>query len=282
MRDSRIAVRCSFAFLILGIGLAACSSDDEAIPVGPGRVDVSRLVVPDDHATIGEALAVADASDTVLVRSGIYRERGLDLPAGVFLIGVDPDSVVVDASDLPISGFAILNITGDPSIRRGTRVQGVSFRGSLDRLVRVGDIERAEFLNCTFSFAPHREFALGEAREGRTYTSRTAASRTSARAKGAPLARATRLFVSRGSPTSTCERARSRETKGPTDRRSLLPPRTARSSSSTRNSSRTPHSAAAEPSMSALPATLVSIAADSLEIGALAVARSLSETRRRP
>ncbi|MBD3219726.1 hypothetical protein GF314_00665 [bacterium] len=57
------------------------------------------IAVPDDHATIGDALLGAEAGDFVLVSCGVYRERNLRVPSGVTLWSatLQPDCVVIDA-----------------------------------------------------------------------------------------------------------------------------------------------------------------------------------------
>jgi len=60
------------------------------------------LHVPDDHATIQEALDTAAPGDTVLIACGTYYEHGLVMTSGVTLISETglPDCVAIDAENL--------------------------------------------------------------------------------------------------------------------------------------------------------------------------------------
>lgn len=62
------------------------------------------LVVPDDHSTIGDALAAAVPGDMVHVEPGVYTE-GSDVPYGVRLQGSGPEQTRLNSS----SGYRTLN-----------------------------------------------------------------------------------------------------------------------------------------------------------------------------
>jgi predicted outer membrane repeat protein len=59
----------------------------------------ATLTVPDDHATVAEALSAAAAGDRIEIAPGTYREYDLVLPPGVNIVGMGdtPGDVVVDA-----------------------------------------------------------------------------------------------------------------------------------------------------------------------------------------
>jgi predicted outer membrane repeat protein len=77
-----------FGLLIGALGAGGCTG-----------TDCRTIRVPQDYATIGEALNAAVFCDTVLVGPGTYHERGLDVPWGVTLKSTEgADSTVVDAS----------------------------------------------------------------------------------------------------------------------------------------------------------------------------------------
>lgn len=70
-----------------------------AIPMFHVSAHAATLAVPEDYATIGDALAAATAGDFVLVGCGTYRERNLHVKAGVSLWSatLQPDCVTIDA-----------------------------------------------------------------------------------------------------------------------------------------------------------------------------------------
>ena len=94
-----------------------------ALAFGGAQVALAKdIAVPRDFPTIQEALAVADAGDTILVAAGTYRER-ISLNKSVSLIGAGPATTILDAeekgtvvsatgvisSSTTISGFTIKN-----------------------------------------------------------------------------------------------------------------------------------------------------------------------------
>ncbi len=92
--------------------------------------------VPDDFATIGEALYYSGLGDTVLVHPGIYRER-LILPGHDFLLASEfyfthdssaIDSTIIDASDFAEEDTASV-LTFFNGNSRATVVAGFTLRG---------------------------------------------------------------------------------------------------------------------------------------------------------
>lgn len=81
-----------------------------------------RLRVPEDFASIGEALAASFPGDSVFVACGTYFESGLTVMDGVYLGSVDgdPDCVTLDA----LGQGRILNALDSDSLT----VRGITFR----------------------------------------------------------------------------------------------------------------------------------------------------------
>lgn len=106
---------------------------------GGGGVPDGAVLVPDDHATIGEALAAAGEGGTVAVAEGTYVEN-LSPPAGATIVGQCADVVTIDGSGqeeptVEVSDGASLSgltITGG---YRGIRVIGGDLSGS-DLVIR--------------------------------------------------------------------------------------------------------------------------------------------------
>jgi hypothetical protein len=78
----------------IGLALLVMST-----PMLQRTASAATLAVPEDYATIGDALAAATAGDFVLVGCGTYRERNLQVKAGVSLWSatLQPDCVTIDA-----------------------------------------------------------------------------------------------------------------------------------------------------------------------------------------
>ncbi|MFB3889869.1 MAG: right-handed parallel beta-helix repeat-containing protein [Candidatus Bathyarchaeia archaeon] len=96
----------------------------QALPFSPFSVNAAKtIIVPDQYATIGEAIANASPGDTIVVKRGIYRENPV-VTKPLTLQGEDAESTVVigeggsaDASvfivasdNVKISGFAIRSL----------------------------------------------------------------------------------------------------------------------------------------------------------------------------
>lgn len=111
----RIVTSSAIAALLVGLGLQVAS---------PARA--ATLAVPEDHATIGDALRAASAGDFVLVGCGTYRERNLRIKEGVSLWSatLQPDCVIIDAEG---RGRVLMFDTCDTT----TAVVGLTLRGGL-------------------------------------------------------------------------------------------------------------------------------------------------------
>lgn len=84
------------------------------------KADPNTIVVPDDYATIQEAVDFASEGDTVFVKNGTYHEN-LGIRKSIFLIGEDVESTIIDGnssqsyrvpinifcSDVTVSGFTL-------------------------------------------------------------------------------------------------------------------------------------------------------------------------------
>jgi hypothetical protein len=70
---------------------------------GPGVLPVADIMVPDDYATIQQALDAAQSGASVGVRAGFYLGR-IDLKEGVSLLGSGAESTVLDGGGPETSG----------------------------------------------------------------------------------------------------------------------------------------------------------------------------------
>jgi nitrous oxidase accessory protein len=95
-----------FLFLLSCCALAAGA---RTIPVGPGEVVNS----------LRKAVALASAGDTVLLKSGTYREGNIVIDKGIHLIGLN--APVLDGENK----YEILTATG-----QGIEIRGITFRNS--------------------------------------------------------------------------------------------------------------------------------------------------------
>lgn len=101
--------------LIVAFGLHAALSGDAA---------AATIRVPLDAASIGSALGIAQAGDTVLVSCGTYFEHDLTVPSGVVLRSEtgQPDCVTIDAQQ----GGRVLHC---PSSSTATLIEGLTLTG---------------------------------------------------------------------------------------------------------------------------------------------------------
>lgn len=148
MRRVAVVIRLVVPFLVLIavlFALSSCPNVNEAIdddpPVDtdddpPGETDDDPdWRVPDDFATIQEAINAASAGETILVAAGTY-DGDISLKNGVVLRGEDRDSTIIDGGGTVvcsngndaatvIDGFTITNgrgMSGGMHTRYGSRV----------------------------------------------------------------------------------------------------------------------------------------------------------------
>ncbi len=83
------------------------------------KTEPNTIVVPDDYATIQEAINSATGGDTVYVRKGVYHENlGINKP--IFLIGEESSTTIdgntsqsyrvpinINTSNVTVSGFTL-------------------------------------------------------------------------------------------------------------------------------------------------------------------------------
>ncbi len=70
-----------------------------AFDIQPARTDAITITVPDNYATIQEAIDSANPWDTIFVRNGTYYEH-LVIGKPVFLIGEDKNTTIIDGSGI--------------------------------------------------------------------------------------------------------------------------------------------------------------------------------------
>ncbi|MBN1784465.1 MAG: right-handed parallel beta-helix repeat-containing protein [Candidatus Bathyarchaeota archaeon] len=122
----------------LALILLLCSIWLPILDVRTVKAEAKTIVVPEDYATIQEAVDAASDGDTVFVKSGIYNES-VSIDVAISLIGEDPATTTI-IGDMRLSGTVVLirhhyvNITGftiQPSsyswTRRGVHLLHVSY-----------------------------------------------------------------------------------------------------------------------------------------------------------
>lgn len=114
-----------------------------ALPAGdcecPEEHECGALRVPQEFASIADALAAASRCDTVLVSAGTYYERGLHLPWGVSLLSAaGPESTVIDAGG---EGTVILMgyYEGPGRPRWETRLAGFTLTGATGSAIWIAE-----------------------------------------------------------------------------------------------------------------------------------------------
>jgi parallel beta-helix repeat protein len=87
----------------------------------------NTIMVPDDYATIKEALDAAEPGDTVQVRGGIYHEN-IAINKTVSLIGENPESTIIDGSGANETFAPVVSIFGEQATN--VRICNFTLRGS--------------------------------------------------------------------------------------------------------------------------------------------------------
>jgi hypothetical protein len=92
----------------------------------------TRIVVPDDVATISRAAARADPHSTIVIRPGTYRESVVVRVPDLVIRGTDRFATVLDGGDEETTGISVEGF-GDVTIRnltiRNYRVSGIALDG---------------------------------------------------------------------------------------------------------------------------------------------------------
>lgn len=104
----------TFVLFVILCSVWVTSLNIEAVKAQP-----KTIVVPDDFATIQEAINNATKGDTVFVKSGVYHDLAL-INKSISLIGENKDTTIIDsigiesrvyieANDVTVTGFTIKN-----------------------------------------------------------------------------------------------------------------------------------------------------------------------------
>ena len=141
------AIRASLISLAVLAGLSACgdSGSDSASDV---KLAEHVLNVPDDYATIQEAVDAAVPGDLVLIAEGTYNEQVTVETDDVVIRGVDRNKVILDGEYeldngiriVGANGVAVENMTAMNYRFNGFFWTGVDgYRGSYLTAIRNGD-----------------------------------------------------------------------------------------------------------------------------------------------
>ncbi|WGX97368.1 nitrous oxide reductase family maturation protein NosD [Nocardioides sp. L-11A] len=129
------AVRPAATLLAVLLGaawLSGCSSaDEEPEPATPAAERSEVVRVPEDAATLGEALESVAENGLVLVGPGTYPEQVLVEMPGVTIRGTDRNAVVVTGEGRRTSGIVVIadGVTVENLTVTGTTLYGVLFTG---------------------------------------------------------------------------------------------------------------------------------------------------------
>lgn len=124
--------RLSAVLLAFVLVVSACGSDDPvdgsgsgdgASTTGAAGADYSTLKVPDDYATIQEAVDAAEPGDLVLISEGTY-PGGINVETeNVVIRGVDRNAVIIDGEFEAENGFRVFS--------DGVAVENLTVRNNL-------------------------------------------------------------------------------------------------------------------------------------------------------
>ena len=122
----------SFALVLVALFLISIV----VVPPATVKAQSKTIIVPDNYPTIAEAIGNATNGDTILVRSGTYKEHSLVITKSLTLVGenaettiikdidpptplfssdimVGPTAITISANNVTISGFTINNASPD-------------------------------------------------------------------------------------------------------------------------------------------------------------------------
>ncbi len=161
-----------FAGLLGGALVAACGDD------GPDGAVYETLAVPEDYATIQEAVDAAEPGDLVLVSPGVYKEAVTVTTDNLTVRGLDRNEVILDGEFarengikvLEADGVAIENLTARNYTVNGFFWSGVTgYRGSYLTAYRNGDYGiyafdsvKGQFDHSYASGSPDAGFYIGQ------------------------------------------------------------------------------------------------------------------------
>jgi parallel beta-helix repeat protein len=143
-------------FLIIFLGASVRFNNVDSAKAGVFPLSPSVIYVPGNFSTIQAAVDAANASDTILVANGTYREQvTIDKPLALF--GEDRSNTIIDAngdnyavkiksSNVTLSGFTVQNTTKDPVIAFG----GIWLDG-LSNAVSNVTITNCTVIRCLFA-----------------------------------------------------------------------------------------------------------------------------------
>ena len=145
--------RVAATVAVVAMSGAACSGDDDAVDSSSATTEASSeaggatIRVPDDHATIQEAVSAAAPGDLVLIEPGVY-EEAVDVETDNLTIrGLDRNEVILDGGftlengiRVLANGVAVENMTARNYTTNGFFWTGVTgYRGSYLNAIRNGD-----------------------------------------------------------------------------------------------------------------------------------------------
>jgi len=160
------------AGLLAGALIIACGDDE------PGDAGFETLAVPDDYATVQEAVDAAQAGDLVLISPGVYNEAVTITTDNLTLRGLDRNEVILDGEFtrengvkvLEADGVAVENLTARNYTVNGFFWSGVTgYRGSYLTAYRNGDYGiyafdsvKGQFDHSYASGSPDAGFYIGQ------------------------------------------------------------------------------------------------------------------------
>lgn len=174
------------AFVALSTIVAACGSDDEGssgsdtteAESGSGEGELDALRVPQDFATIQEAVDAAEEGDLILIDEGVYNEAVDVTTPDITIRGVDRNKVILDGEFELENGIRVLDTDGvqvENMTARNYTTNGFfwtgsdRYRGSYLTAYRNGlygiyafDAYHGQFDNSLASGSPDGGFYIGE------------------------------------------------------------------------------------------------------------------------
>ena len=182
-RTQRTWLAIAAALTALALVAGACGGDDTDDAEGGSdtteeRTEPTTLTVPDDHATIQEAVDAAIPGDLILISPGVYKEAVTVTTEDLTIRGLDRNEVILDGEFekengifvVETDGVAVENMTARNYTSNGFYWTGVEgYRGSYLTAYRNGDYGlyafdsvKGQFDNSLGSGSPDAGFYIGE------------------------------------------------------------------------------------------------------------------------